>query len=285
MRPDLTVIVPFYNAARTLETTLHSLTSSFSFRLLGVNDGSTDESALLFIEWSKNKPWVELITVDQNGGLGAARNTGLAATVTPYVAFLDADDQWIATTGQALQKAMRSPSPWMWAPIKEVHQNGMRRTRATDVPHTPEALVTGRSPFVPSACVWHTETLRDLGGWDTDPLGVEDLGLWIRAMAAGLRAQPWSTHPQIEYSVTSDGLSGALEKHADKIRYVWQTYTQQGLLAIDCLPAAERELQRQMARTYHKSTRFDLAIQAYKKSSQNTKNKLLRWLAWMHWVV
>ena len=265
--------------------TLQSLTPFFSFRLLGVNDGSTDESVRMFTEWSKNKPWVALITVDQNEGLGAARNAGLAAAVTPYVAFLDADDQWIATTGPALQKAMRSPSPWMWAPIKEVHKNGRRRTRSTDVPSTPEALVTGRSPFVPSASVWRTETLRDLGGWDTDPKGVEDLGLWIRALAAGLNAQPWSSLPQIEYSVSSDGLSGALEQHADKIRYVWKAYTQKGLLSIDCLAAAEKELQRQMARTYHKSSRFDLAIQAYKKSSQNTKNKLLRWLAAMHWAV
>jgi glycosyltransferase involved in cell wall biosynthesis len=92
---DIAVIVPVYNASKTI---IRALDGVFSQTLLPaevllINDGSQDDS-LDIIKNSKYKDLVTLITIE-NSGPANARNVGIRAAKSKWIAFLDADDQWI----------------------------------------------------------------------------------------------------------------------------------------------------------------------------------------------
>jgi glycosyltransferase involved in cell wall biosynthesis len=88
------VVVPAFNAARYLDEALASVLSQnhAAHRIIVVDDGSTDGTADVAAKFGAP---VE-ITRRRNGGAGAARNAGIVRSEAAFVAFLDADDRWIA---------------------------------------------------------------------------------------------------------------------------------------------------------------------------------------------
>jgi len=90
-RPDLAVVLCVHNGRRWLTQAVESILSqSFPhFRFIVVDDGSTDGSGELVRSY--RDPRIELIRQDRQGP-GGARNTGMRATDTEFVAFMDADD-------------------------------------------------------------------------------------------------------------------------------------------------------------------------------------------------
>jgi glycosyltransferase involved in cell wall biosynthesis len=90
------VIIPVYNGENTIAKAIESVktqTNSNISKIIVVNDGSTD--ATVSIIRSLNLPNVELITTI-NLGVASARNTGISASKSEWVAFLDADDYWLS---------------------------------------------------------------------------------------------------------------------------------------------------------------------------------------------
>ena len=91
--PLCTLVIPAYNVEQyikeCLDSVVHQLFSNF--KVIIVDDGSTDNTSTICKEYSKDCRQISYI-YQQNRGLGAARNTGLALVDTPYVCFLDSDD-------------------------------------------------------------------------------------------------------------------------------------------------------------------------------------------------
>ena len=89
------VIVPVYNVEQYLEQCLESLQAQNygDYEVICVNDGSTDSSREILTAWEPRMPQMRVID-RENGGLSAARNTGLKATKGDYVLFVDSDD-WV----------------------------------------------------------------------------------------------------------------------------------------------------------------------------------------------
>lgn len=89
------VVVPVYNVEAYLDDCLRSLqTQDYSdYEVICVNDGSTDGSRKILTAWKKRLPQMRVID-RTNGGLSAARNTGLQAAIGDYVVFVDSDD-WV----------------------------------------------------------------------------------------------------------------------------------------------------------------------------------------------
>ena len=87
---EITAIIPAYNAASLLPDCLESILSQRHpvQDIIVVDDGSSDNTA----EVASRYP-VRCIR-QQNKGLSGARNTGILAASTEWVAFLDADDRW-----------------------------------------------------------------------------------------------------------------------------------------------------------------------------------------------
>ena len=93
----ITIIIPAYNVEKYIGQCLESLVRQTSRRFcaLVVDDGSTDGGTeRIAQEYAAAHPGLIYYLRQQNKGLGAARNTGLARVKTPFVTFLDSDD-WL----------------------------------------------------------------------------------------------------------------------------------------------------------------------------------------------
>lgn len=88
------VVMPLYNKGALVGRALNSvLTQTYqNFEVVVVDDGSTDEGPEVVRTCSDLR--VRLIH-QTNAGPGAARNRGIEETEAPYIAFIDADDEWM----------------------------------------------------------------------------------------------------------------------------------------------------------------------------------------------
>ncbi|MDA0632545.1 CDP-glycerol glycerophosphotransferase family protein [Nonomuraea sp. MCN248] len=94
--PDCTVVVITYNDASRLPRAVHSVLGQ-TLRDLEVvisDDASTDDTPRVAAELAASDPRVRYLRAEHNsGGCGAPRNTGLDAAASPYLMFLDSDDE------------------------------------------------------------------------------------------------------------------------------------------------------------------------------------------------
>jgi glycosyltransferase involved in cell wall biosynthesis len=95
--PLLSLIVPVYNVAPYLEHCLSSLVAQdlTDMEIILVDDGSTDVGPQILARFAAGCPALRVVR-QHNGGLSAARNTGLDAARGEYLAFADSDD-WITS--------------------------------------------------------------------------------------------------------------------------------------------------------------------------------------------
>lgn len=102
MNLKVSIIVPIYNAQKTLERCIESiLNQDFSdFELLLINDGSKDDSGKICDAYAKKDHRVRVIH-KENSGVSASRNLALQEAKGEYLQFLDADD-WITPNATRL---------------------------------------------------------------------------------------------------------------------------------------------------------------------------------------
>lgn len=89
--PILTWIIPVYNGEKYIGQAIESILRQpcKDFRIIVVDDGSTDRTVSVVEKYLGNQ--VSLIR-KENGGVSSARNAGIRAADSKYIAFLDADD-------------------------------------------------------------------------------------------------------------------------------------------------------------------------------------------------
>ena len=97
--PFLSVVIPAHNAAAYLGEALDSVLAEAAglgvaraTEVVVVDDASRDETAKIAVSYADQG--VRLVSRAAQGGIGAARNSGVAVTGGEYLAFLDADDLW-----------------------------------------------------------------------------------------------------------------------------------------------------------------------------------------------
>ena len=95
----ISVIIPVYNAEKSIEKTLNSIknqTWKGDFEIIIVNDGSTDESKNIIENFQGQNPGMNIKFIHQeNGGVSKARNTAMKAAIGDFIALLDSDDEWL----------------------------------------------------------------------------------------------------------------------------------------------------------------------------------------------
>jgi glycosyltransferase involved in cell wall biosynthesis len=92
--PLFSIVMPVYNVAPYLPACLDSLITlnPRPDEIIVVDDGSTDDCPQILASYAERLPEMRVIR-QENGGLSAARNTGLAAARGKYLAFVDSDDR------------------------------------------------------------------------------------------------------------------------------------------------------------------------------------------------
>ena len=95
MSPTVSIIVPVYNAERTVGRCIESILNQeyTDFELLLVDDGSTDNSGAVCDEYAAKDSRIQVFH-KKNSGVSASRNLALDRARGTYLQFLDSDD-WI----------------------------------------------------------------------------------------------------------------------------------------------------------------------------------------------
>src|ERR1043166_5591302 len=94
MIPRISVVIPTFNRAQLLRSSLESLATQSlpveQYEIVVVNDGSTDETVAVCQEF-ETRVDLRCQSID-NSGISAAKNLGLFMAVAPIVLFFDDDD-------------------------------------------------------------------------------------------------------------------------------------------------------------------------------------------------
>ncbi|HEX5668363.1 MAG TPA: glycosyltransferase [Chitinophagaceae bacterium] len=188
---NLSVIIPAYNAIETISETLDSLLaqSSGNWEAIVVDDGSTDGTASVVYKYSEKDQRISLVR-QSNGGLSAARNTGIAAARYEYLLFLDADD-WISPDYIENFKKVFEAEPGIdaavcgWQFVLEDGSAADNRYPPADEDMFPHFSHT--CPFVVHACVINRRLIESAGVFDSKVGYVEDWDFWQRVSRAGAR--------------------------------------------------------------------------------------------------
>lgn len=190
---EISVIIPLYNKASYIERTLHSVLSQSygDFEIIVVDDGSTDDSVRIVESLEDSR--IRLLR-QENAGAAAARNTGIQAAKGEWIAFLDADDEWLAEKLRKQMEAVRCHPDIKWT------AGGFIRTAGSRLISREEQFDNGwfeskyvlRDALLPLAYGRHIWTgtvmvkrdvLLEVGGqspFDTSLRVSEDLDLWAR---------------------------------------------------------------------------------------------------------
>lgn len=110
----ISVIIPVYNAADTVEKALLSVKNQRceeEMEIIVVNDGSTDQSAEVVQDFMKDDPELQISLINQtNKGVSEARNVGMRAAKGEFIALLDADDEWLPEKTSSQMQYLLDPS-------------------------------------------------------------------------------------------------------------------------------------------------------------------------------
>ncbi len=209
--PGVSVVIPSYNCASFLATTLDSVFSQ-TFPVLEtivVDDGSTDETASVL------KPYLDRIVYikQQNKGLPGARNTGLRAARGAYVALLDADDSW--TPSKLMLQMPRFSDPEVgivYSDFSVRYSDG--RYQQSYLVNRPLASEGGilesyiRSRYLfPSTMVFRRACFEQVGYFDEEMLACEDIELFARICAhwkVALVNKPLMVRYEGDHNITSN---------------------------------------------------------------------------------
>lgn len=190
--PTVSVVIPAYRVtpyiAEALDSIFHQTFSDYE--VIVVNDGCPDTEALE----SVLRPYLSRIRYlkrERNSGVAAARNAGIEAALSPYIAFLDGDDFWDARYLE-IHVAMLREDP----ALDVVYGNARIFGSSTDAGRLAMDLLPSRGEVTFASlismrcnvCVSSTvrrEMLLRVGMFDVKQQLCEDFDLWLRIAKAG----------------------------------------------------------------------------------------------------
>jgi len=184
-QPQVSVVIAVWNGERYLRQTLDSILAQdlADFELLVINDGSTDGTADILAEYSRD-PRLRIHS-QENQGLVNTRNTGLRMAQCELLAFIDADDL-AAPTRLSRQVAYLQAHPQvavLGSFIQYIDPEGrpLRTLRyPTGATVVAEALAL-RCVLAQPAIMLRRSAALTVGGYrPAFKLGAEDYDLWLR---------------------------------------------------------------------------------------------------------
>ena len=205
----ISIIIPLYNKEASIATALRGVLAQTyqDFEVVVVDDGSTDGGAAVVETF--DDPRIRLIR-QENGGVSAARNRGIAEAKGEHVAFLDADDEWMPQFLEEIAALIAEyPECKARATNYIFNSNGVKSpTILRKIPFAEgrgvltnyfEVASYSHPPMWTSAVCIDRDLLQEIGGF---PLGIksgEDLLVWART---AVRTQwAFSMKPMAQYNL------------------------------------------------------------------------------------
>jgi glycosyltransferase involved in cell wall biosynthesis len=217
------IVIPTYNYARYLEQAVKSAlsqTTNFTYKVVVVDDCSTDETQAVLKRLKKEHHELAFITMTENSGVSEARNAGIRYIDAQYIACLDADDALIGTDW--LQKHVDrldadASLGIAYGGLRIMNEDGVFHGEGLHA-WPPRVfswrdMVAGRDQ-VPTACVFRKRWWQAVGGYITEYKYAQDANLWLRMLAAG--AQPaYVKDAAFAYRLHSQSLTAPIRGRKD----------------------------------------------------------------------
>jgi glycosyltransferase involved in cell wall biosynthesis len=181
--PEVTVVIPTLNRWQLLSTgALRSALDQedVEVEVVVVDDGSTDETPVGLAALDDNR--VRVVRHEQAGGLARARNAGIAAAQTEWVAFLDDDDLWAPwKLRRQLDAAASEDATFVYSAALYVTGGQVELAPALEPEGLGPRLLAGEAiPAGGSNVMVKTELIRQVGGFDEEITHLGDFDCWIR---------------------------------------------------------------------------------------------------------
>jgi glycosyltransferase involved in cell wall biosynthesis len=204
--PAISIVIPLFDQGATVERAITSvLRQTFTdWELVVVDDGSTDRGAEVVARFAD--PRISMVR-QTNQGVSAARNHGIRRSVSPVVAFLDADDHWASDHLENLSQLIGEfPSASVYAAAYQlVSEDGRSRRVRLRAGMPPRALMADyfleaaslEPPIQTSGVAVRKPALDAIGGFPTGVRTGQDLITWSRLLCRGALA--YSTHATTYY--------------------------------------------------------------------------------------
>lgn len=209
--PTVSVVMPAFNAAGTIDAALASIRSQSRLpdEVVVVDDASSDDTAERAEAWRRHLP-VVVVRNEVNQGCGASRAIAVAAASGDVIAPLDGDDVWLPDHLSSLVPLAKDPGtivaikPLCWQP-----QRGDQQVAAPLIPlPKPSRQEVGilRFNFLFSGSLAWRSAITAVGG-GSRARKADDWETWIRLIVeGGARAVP-SPRPTVLYRIHLGSLS------------------------------------------------------------------------------
>lgn len=182
------VIIPLYNKAPYVRKALETVCAQTyrDYEIIVINDGSTDNSAIIAEDYLNGVEGISYqILSQQNAGVSAARNNGVAQASGDYIAFLDSDDWWESTYLERMAQLIEDyPEAGLYACNYVYYKPGKTHV-ALNIPtgyiNYPKSYYkSGAMPVTSITAIMSRAVFEEMGGF---PLGIklgEDFLLWAK---------------------------------------------------------------------------------------------------------
>ena len=213
--PHFSVIIPAYNAAQTIRSTVASvlLQTERDLEVILVDDGSTDKTLKVLLDIGCKDMRVRVVS-QPNGGVSSARNFGASLAKGKLLAFLDADDQW-ANEKLAEHRIAHDADPMLDVSFAQVafcsDQAGVL-TSGKSVSRLPEGyldiadVIVENPVCTTSNFVIRRDAFEDIGGFDESLRYAEDQEILARLLSKG-HLMRGIAKQLVLYRMSEDGLS------------------------------------------------------------------------------
>ncbi len=181
MADDVTAVIPCFNYGRYLPESVESALAQAA-RVIVVDDGSTDADTQLAFAELDGGP-VQVLH-QENRGVCAARNAGLALVETPYAIVVDADDR-LAPGALAAMRAPLESDPRLGFSYGWMRFFGAWDGTLRFPDYDPYRLLYRHT--IGLSALMRRELVDETGGFDPAFEHYEDWELWVNALAHGLR--------------------------------------------------------------------------------------------------
>ncbi|MBN1983386.1 MAG: glycosyltransferase family 2 protein [Chitinivibrionales bacterium] len=190
--PFISIVVPLYNKEKEIGETLASILrqTMADFELIIVDDCSTDNSLSIASAISDNR--ISIITQKENSGVSVARNIGISHAASRFIAFIDADDEWLPNhlhdIAFLIQSFPHSPvfatSYYIQKNKTTMHECEYSRYQAHGRSHGEIDIGESKRIFFNSSSITITKELFEtIGTFNPHQRNGEDIDLWIRMLA------------------------------------------------------------------------------------------------------
>ena len=188
---DVSVIIPAYQSADTIGRALRSVAAQTlkPREVIVVDDGSTDSTRDAALAVNNDMNNIDLLVTRQNNaGAGAARNTAISRARGEFIAFLDADDEWlpekISGSLEQLQQTgnrLVAHNGFIVENNNEVYLDIAARFRA--VAENPFPAFYRRGFISTSSVVTRRRDVLAVGGFDESLIVGQDFDLWLKLLS------------------------------------------------------------------------------------------------------